>query len=277
VNRWPLLALASVFAVAAACSGSPQAGVPVTATAGPDAAIQAQLAMAAGNWHAAAEHLRVALRGAPKNLDLHYRLAVCASHVGAREEAVREFEWVIAHGAHASHEARVAQAWLSETQAVAAARASAALTPVSLDVPRGNSTLGGAVTWLDSRGAPQPQARRPLMLVGLDSTPTKGLRYRVRTSRDGRYEFRDVVAGSYTLVDAGAGAPMWRLRVVLEAARDMVLDLSADNSAGVRDDAPQTAARPATTADASAARSAGVRIDGAAAGSGPSPHTTEGN
>jgi hypothetical protein len=143
-----------------------------------------------------------------------------------------------------------------------------------VDPHRGDSALSGIVTWSLPGRPPQPRGRQLLLLIGLDGTPTKGVRYRVRAARDGRYEFKDVVAGPYQLTDAIAGQPTWRLRVVLETGRDAVLDLSADNSAGVRDDFPDTALRSTTAITAPPSRSA---RDASPGGPRTTPTSTEGN
>jgi hypothetical protein len=200
--------------------------------------------MAAGDWRAAREHLRRAIRQDPASVDLHYRLAVSASHLEAHDEAVQEFQWVVAHAAASTDEARVARVWLAETGSVTPARVAAAV-PTSPDALRGSSTLSGVVTWIAPGGATQARQRHLLTLTGLPASPTKNARYRVRTARDGVYEFKDVIPGSYKLTDAVTGQPTWRLRVALEPARETILDLSVDNGTAVRDDFPELAARPA--------------------------------
>lgn len=240
-----------------------------------DVAIQARLAMARGAWREAAEQLRTALRREPAHVELHYRLAICASHLGAAEEAVREFGWVATHAAAESDEARVARAWLSETRPSPAARV--ATTIASNPEPvRGVSALSGTVTWVEPGGAPQPRAGHLLVLMGLEGTSTMGAHYRIRTNREGGYRFKDVIPGPYQLTDAGAGPPMWRLRVALEPEHETILDLSADNGATVRDDFPERGVRSARLAARTAPPQ--PRSDGETTAFPPTAtDTTEGN
>ncbi len=87
------------------------------------------------------------------------------------------------------------------------------------------------VTW-----GQQPQARLQLFLRGLRGTTTKDLQYMLRSDREGRYGFKNVVPGPYMLTDAVAGSPKWRLRVEAKPGEDLALDLTPENAASVRDD-----------------------------------------
>src|SRR5439155_16991978 len=49
------------------------------------------------SWAVAAGHLRTALQLNPKSLVLHYNLAICAIWLDLKDEAIHEFEWVMAH------------------------------------------------------------------------------------------------------------------------------------------------------------------------------------
>jgi hypothetical protein len=224
----PLVAL-----LASGCGGSPSAAPVPSAVALPDPATEARLAMAAGDWQTALDHLRQALVRTPHSVDVHYRLAVCASHLDRQQEAVREFEWVLAHAPSDSPEARTARNWLAETPGGTSARVSSAIA--TSDSAQGMGAVSGTVTWREPGAMPHPRARQLLMLIGQADTPTKDARYRVRTNRDGRFEFKDVVPGPYQVTDALDGRPTWRLKVVVEAGRETVLDLSTANSAAVRD------------------------------------------
>jgi hypothetical protein len=221
----PLVAL-----LACGCGGSPSAAPAPLAVVPSDPATEARLAMAAGDWQTAMGHLRQALVRTPHSVDVHYRLAVCASHLDLHREAVREFEWVLAHARSDSPEARTARSWLAETARTSPARVASAVGTAPASGPS-TGALSGTVTWREPGATPQPRARQLLMLIGQDGTPTKDTRYRVRTNRDGRFEFKDVVPGPYQVTDALDGRPTWRLRVVVEAGRETVLDLSPTNSA----------------------------------------------
>jgi len=55
-------------------------------------------------------------REEPRGLSLHYGLAICASWLDIRDEAMREFQWVVDHAFAASDEARVAREWLERRE-----------------------------------------------------------------------------------------------------------------------------------------------------------------
>ena len=59
-------------------------------------------------------------------------------------------------------------------------------------------------------------------------------------SKDGRFRFPKVVAGSYKLTNRIAGQPIWRLRVELKPGESKQLELTPANSTATRDDFPET-------------------------------------
>lgn len=73
------------------CQGTPNPHAPVVDLD------EARRALASHDWTAAAPHLRAALEKDPQSLFLHYNLAICATWLDVKDEAVREFEWVVAH------------------------------------------------------------------------------------------------------------------------------------------------------------------------------------
>src|SRR5437879_12378682 len=78
---------------------------------------EAKTALAAANWAAAAPHLRAALQQDPSSLFLHANLAVCATWLDLRDEAIREFEWVVAHAPADSEETKTARSWFASNRA----------------------------------------------------------------------------------------------------------------------------------------------------------------
>jgi hypothetical protein len=241
-----------IAAALAGCQDAPPAGqgMSLMAVQVGDAAGEARAAMARGDWPTAARLLRTALVRDPQSLELHYRLAISATHLDAHEEALREFQWVEQHAPPGSEEAGVARSWL--VSARRDDRGPQAEAPRSAETWAATGGLSGQVMWAEPGGLPQPRNRQLLMLVGLPGTPTKGKRYRVRTDADGRYMFKDVVAGPYQLTDAIAGEPTWRQRVVVEPGRETVVDLSRSNGVASRDDFPQGGARSVGAPRASA-------------------------
>jgi len=206
-----------------ACQRAPEVPTPVV-----DHAAEARKAIAAQQWAAAADHLRAALQRTPKSLDLHYNLAICDTWLDLKDEAIHEFEWVMAHAPADSEEAKTARRWLAANKD---RRPTQAAPEPAADPTVGNSGVHGVVTW-----GQQPQARLQLFLRGLRGTTTKDLQYMLRSDREGRYGFKNVVPGPYMLTDAVAGSPKWRLRVEAKPGEDLALDLTPENAAPVRDD-----------------------------------------
>ena len=228
-----------ILAVAlAGCQGPAPADhvVAVAFDASADAAAEARAAMARGDWSSAARLLRAALVREPHSVELHYRLAITATHLDALDDARQEFEWVEAHAPAGSEPAGVARDWLASRSG--GRPATAAAEPSGAASATGVGSLSGQVLWAEPGRGAQPPNRQLVMLIGLPGTPTKGHRYRVRSDENGRYLFKDVVAGPYQLTDAIAGQPTWRHRVVVEPGRDTVLDLSRGNAVPARDDFP---------------------------------------
>jgi hypothetical protein len=228
-------ALAAIgFLVASAACHAPETRAP-TPMAVIDHRAEARKAIAAQGWAVAAGHLRVALQKDPDSLFLRYSLAICATWLDRQDEAVREFEWVVAHASAESEESRTASRWLADkkrpTQAAAAG-------PAAVDPNVEDSGVHGMLMWAAPGQNPTPQSRLQLFLVGLRDTPTKELQYVLRSDREGHYEFKRIVAGAYKLTDAIAVRPKWRLKVTLQPGQDLPLDLSPQNGTAVRDDFP---------------------------------------
>lgn len=229
-------ALMALALMATACQAPPAPVAPAARSVqAPD---DLDGALARRDWTAASRLARAAVARDPASVRLHYALAVSASYLNAREEASREFRWVMEHAASGSEEARIARAWLAEAGELKDDGASAMARPRQA----GEASLSGTVTWADAGRPPAPKSRQVLLLIGLEG-PTRGVRYRVRSGDDGRYEFPSVVPGEYRLTDAIAGPPLWRLRVALEPGQAATLDLSPGNRAAVRDDFPEPGGR----------------------------------
>jgi hypothetical protein len=212
------------------------------------AADRAREAVAKSDWKAAALLYREALATAPADVALHYGLAVAASHLDEREEARREFRWVVANASPDSQEYRVAKAWLAEamgttttgTASTSATGTTTSRSATTASVERsGDSGLYGRVIWASEPNGPPTTQRMQLHLYGVANTATKDQRYSVRTDEEGRYEFKRIVAGPYKLTNRVAGRPNWRVRVEVESGRDTAFDLHPGNSMNVRDDFPE--------------------------------------
>lgn len=259
-----LLGAALAGAALAACQGPPPPSGPPAVAHDTDPLAEAHGAMRRHDWTTAAALLQAALARTPDSLAVHYRLAIAYSHLNARADALREFAWVLAHAPAGSEEARVARAWVAAARG-GSAPATAADAPG--DPQRGSATLTGSVTMRDPAGQLRPQGRQVVLLVGVDGTPTHGLRYKRRTDQDGRYEFANVVPGPYDVTGAIAGAATWRQRVVLELGQKTVIDLTSDAAVLERTVRPD-GARPTTAPPARALRAADARENVG----GPTPH-----
>jgi hypothetical protein len=227
------LGIVALLAVLAGCQNPrPPASAPPVAM---DIAAEAERAFERREWVLAARLLREAIVHDGASLKLHYHLAIAASHVGLRQEAITEFRWVLAKAPGGSTEAQTARAWLAEAgvlESTTTSRVAAA------DETVGDSALSGRVVWTDTAAAGADPRRMQLILVGLGDGPTRERRYVLRTDEEGRFQFRRVVAGPYRLVNRVAGLPTWRLRVDLEPGKEQTLELTPSNSTRVRDDFP---------------------------------------
>jgi hypothetical protein len=206
-------------------------------TAEYDVVAEALKAFERSDWVPAARLLREATAKQPMNVQLHYYLAIAATHLDLREEAIREFQWVMANAPAGSPEALAARKWLTEAGVLGTGTA-AADSPAPADKEFGTSALRGRVAWTEGE-PPVKTTRMQLFLKGVPGTPTKDLQYVRRTDEEGRFEFTSIAAGSYKLSNRIAGEPLWRLRVNVPEGQDVTLDLTPQNSFRVRDDFPQ--------------------------------------
>ena len=229
-RRGAVRTLVVLALVVAACQGPPAA--PPPPAAGPTLASQAADALSAGDYAKAADLYRRALADSPDSLPLHYGLAVAASHLNLKDEAIREFKWVLARAPKGSTEAEAARRWLANAGALASDAPAEAR-----DEPSAGPTAASLAGQLVMPEGGQPQ-RRMLVLYGLANSATKDQRYQVRTDENGRFRFPSIVPGPYMLTDAVSGPRNWRLRVELQPSQAVTLDLTPANTIKVKDDFP---------------------------------------
>jgi len=227
----PLAAVLGL-ALVLGCASPPPSDRPAMAR---DITAEAMAAVERREWARAADLLRQALAQDPTRAALHYQLALTATHLDRRDEAIREFEWVLANVAPELAEAVEARRWLTEAGVLARAveTPTAPSDRITEETP-GDSGLEGRVVWADGR----PTAREQLFLKGAPKSPNQALQWVMRTDDGGRFEFKRIPAGTYMLTNKVAGAPTWRLRVQLAPGETTTLDLGEANSAKVRDDFP---------------------------------------
>jgi hypothetical protein len=220
-------------------------GSPPTAKNEPDVVAEALRAFDRADWVAAARLLREAVARQPNDLRLHYSLAVTVTHLELRDEAIREFQWVLANAPAGSPEAVAARNWLLAagvlTNPSVASESSGSgdgddATAVS-DPEHPEGAVHGQVTWAEG-DASVKIARMQLFLKGIKGQPNEDFLRVLRASEEGRFHFRRVPAGSYRLMDRIAGQPRWRVKVTIPAGQDVAMDLTPQNSLGVRDDFP---------------------------------------
>ena len=225
-----LLAVLVIGGALAACSG------PAPAPVEYDVVAEALKAFDRSDWVLAARLLPEAVAKRPTDVKLHYSLAVAATHLELRDEAIREFRWVVAT-APDTPEGQAARNWLLAAGLLTPASTATADLTVPVDPDRGDGGLKGRVSWADGE-PPVKLNRMQLFLRGVPGTPTKDVQMVLRTGEDGSYEFRNVPAGEYRLSNRIAGEPVWRLRVKVPPSETVSLDLTQGNSLSVRDDFP---------------------------------------
>jgi tetratricopeptide repeat protein len=236
-----VLAVVAFLGLAPGCSGPP-AAPPAPAVAAPDPAGEAIAAADRGDWARALPLLRHALSRDPSSLKLHYYLAIAATHAGLRDEAIAEFQWILARVAPELPEAREARRWLTEAGVLPAEPKTASraaddeATSPAANEPARDSGLSGQVLWANGEST----ARVQPFLKGAPETPLAGLQWVRRTDEGGRFEFKGVPAGTYMVTDRVAGEPLWRLRIKLAPGETTTLELGEANSAKVRDDFPDS-------------------------------------
>jgi hypothetical protein len=239
VRIWSALALVLTLS---ACQQSSTPQTPRVQETDP--ATLAREAFDRKDWAAAAPLLRTAIERDKESLDLHYKLAISASYLSLIDEAVTHFEWVVAHAAQQSEEARIAREWLAAAKSREGATTSARAPDGSREPvsgPRvGDSGISGTVTLAEGGGSPELKRRMQVHLIALPGQQTvEEGRFTVRTDQDGRYAFTKIPPGVYKLTNTVAGPPLWRLRVTIAPGRETTLDLNNGNSLTVRDDFPQ--------------------------------------
>ena len=232
-------ALAALALLLGACSAPP---APAPAPRAADDMRLAAEAMEVGDYGRAADLYRLEVAKSPDSVAAHYGLAVAASHLDLRPEAIREFRWVLERGEAGTTEVANARKWLVKVGALppATARPSAPAESES-EANSPASEVGSSVSAsVEGRAVSADADQRPLkrLQIFLIEQPSRVHHYRMRTDEDGRFRFANVAPGIYKLSDRISGPPMWRLRVEAKPGQVVLLDLGAGNTAKVRDDFP---------------------------------------
>ncbi|MBI1726602.1 MAG: tetratricopeptide repeat protein [Candidatus Rokubacteria bacterium] len=218
-----------------ACNATQPGPQPSTQATDATSALEA---LQAGDYQRASELYRRALAAEPGSVGLHYGLAVAVSYLKLRDQAAREFRWVLEQAPPASEAAGVARNWLANAGLLP--RPTAPPPAVTEQLGGEEASLEGHAAFSEDGKAPGPMRRLQLFLVGQQGTPTKDEYRRIRTDEDGGFRFLKVPVGSYKLTNRIAGRPIWRLRVELKPGESKQLELTPANSTATRDDFPET-------------------------------------
>jgi len=237
--RHHVYVLIGILALLAGCQSPSR---PVHSSAVEDGAVLAAQALAGGRYPDALELYRQALADAPGKVALHYGLGVASSHLDRRDDAVREFRWVVRYGPQTAPEVAAARQWLIRAGALPSPTLpTTAPSRSGEERQAGNASLEGRAVFAEAGQAPKPMARLQLFLVPENQNLKE--RYHLRTDEEGNFKFPDVVPGSYKLIDRVAGEPIWRLRVEIKASEARVLELTPANGLAMRDDFPELQAQ----------------------------------
>ncbi len=227
--------LIALLALLAACQAPPRPG---QSSAPEDPTRLAARALAAGRYAEALELYRQALSEDPGKVGLHYGAGVASSHLDRRDDAVREFRWVVQYGPPTAPEVATARQWLSRVGALPSTKVDTPAPSRSGEERQaGNGSLEGRAIFAEAGQAPKPMARLQLFLV--PESPTQEERYHLRTDEDGNFKFPNVIPGPYKLIDRVAGQPIWRLRVELKPSEAKLLELTPATSLAMQDDFPE--------------------------------------
>ena len=205
--------------------------------------VLAARALAAGRYAEAVQLYRQALGEAPGKMELHYGLAVASSYLDRRDDAIREFRWVVQYGSPKAAEVEASRQWLIRAGALPPATYTANPADPEKERAAGNASLEGRAVFAEGGQTPQPMPRQQLFLVGQPNSPTQRERYNLRTDERGNFKFPDVVPGPYKLTNRLAGQPTWRMRVELKASEVKVLELTPANSTASLDEFPESQAQ----------------------------------
>src|SRR5690349_23748309 len=126
-------------------------------------ATRAAQALAAGRHADAAQLYRDALRETPGKMELHYGLAVASSYLDRRDDAIREFRWVVQYGPPTAAEVDASRQWLIRAGALPPT-AYAASKPTGPEKERtaGNASLEGRAVFAEGGQSPRPMERLQL-------------------------------------------------------------------------------------------------------------------
>lgn len=179
-----------------------------------------------GDYEGAWQFYQEALAAAPEDVALWYALGVTLSHLNQRAETTEAFRYVVDRGRPESEEVRVAREWLISAGVLA--RPVVFTSAPAAEAAEAKAAVKGKVTWGEPERSGAPLKAR-LLLHG-QSGAAEGKRFSKRVTLGQVYRFEQVPAGSYRLLGSVEGQRLWDLTLDVEEGKEVVLDLSRDNS-----------------------------------------------
>jgi hypothetical protein len=190
------------------------------------------------DWAGAAVKYQAALNDSPNDVSIRFALASALTHLDRRDEAIEHFKIVVSRGKPGSPEVRMARDWLAAAAALdgslPAATSSAEAAPDTANqmAPTMTPTTGRVSGKLEFQGI-DPHERRTLVTITLtgEDIANRDIKRSRTDFKIGRgYEFNQLPPGNYSLVGEAGGTHMWEQRVVIEANKASVVDLTDGNS-----------------------------------------------
>lgn len=176
-----------------------------------------------GDYEGAWRFYHQALVATPDDVSLWYALGVTLSHLNQRQETEEAFRYVVNRGKPDSEEVKFARQWLVSAGVLAPSVAFTIAAP-AVNVADDKAVVKGKVTW----GAELNQKVR-ILIHGLKGA-AEGKRFSTRATLGQLYRLGRLPAGSYRLIGSVEGQHLWDLTVAVEDGKEVVLDLSRDNS-----------------------------------------------
>ena len=188
--------------------------------------VQAAELVELGDYEGAWQFYQEALASAPEDVSLWYALGVTLSHLSRRQETTDAFRYVVDRGRPESEEVRVAREWLISAGVLA--RPVVFTSAPAAEAAEAKAAVKGKVTWGEpERGGAPFKAR--LLLHGVAGA-AEGKRFGKRVTLGQVYRFEQLPAGSYRLIGSVEGQRLWDLTLDVEEGKEVILDLSRDNS-----------------------------------------------
>lgn len=196
-------------------------------TAGGHPAERAALLANRGDYEGAWRLYYEALQVAPEDVSLWYGLGVTLSYLNERKETEEVFQYVVRHGNPTSDEAKNARRWLVSAGVLAPSVTFTAALQAD-DAVRASGAVKGNITW----GEPAPDQlplKIRMLLHGVDGA-AKGKRFVAAAALGQSYRFEHLPAGSYRLIGRAGEHLLWDLPVIVEADKEITLDLGKGES-----------------------------------------------